>query len=201
MRRPKPEPMWRRYLRFFGPDVEADLDDELRDHIARLESELHARGVPAEQIADTVCDRFGDVDAIRARLKRADRSRHWRGLRLEALGSLGQDVAYALRRLRQRPGFTAAVVVVLALGVGATTAMFSAVDAAMLRPLPFAHADRLVLVNSVYVPFDEGPAAPPPTYHYPDVNDIAAMPATFSGVTSYAAGGLNLADPGNPIRV
>lgn len=200
-RKPKREPMWRRYLRFFGPDVDGDVNDELADHLARLEEDLRAAGKQPDEIADLVRARFGDVDAIRARLRRDDGRRLTLRQRIEAFGNLGQDVGYAVRRLNQRPGFTAAVVVVLALGVGATTAMFSAVDAAMLRPLPFARADRLVLVNSVYVPFDEGLAAPPPTYHYPDVNDIAAMRATFSGVASYAAGGLNLADPGNPIRV
>ena len=178
----KPEPLWRRYLRFFGANVEADVDDELRDHIARLESELRERGVPADQIADAVRARFGDAEAIRARLTRADGSRHRRDLRLEAFGILGQDVAYALRRLRQRPGFTAAVVIVLALGVGATTAMFSAVDAAMLRPLPFAHPDRLLLMHEIQPPFDAGPGNPAPTFHFPDYNDAAGMRSTFASV-------------------
>ena len=197
----KPEPLWRRYLRFFGANVEADVDDELRDHIARLESELRERGVPADQIADAVRARFGDAEAIRARLTRADGSRHRRDLRLEAFGNLGQDVGYALRRLRQRPGFTAAVVVVLALGVGATTAMFSAVDAAMLRPLPFAHPDRLLLMHEIQLPFDAGPGNPAPTFHFPDYDDAAGMRNTFASVAGYAAGTLNLGDPTRPMRV
>ncbi len=201
MRRPKREPMWRRYLRFFGANVEADVDDELRDHIARLECELRERGVPADEIADAVRARFGDAEAIRARLTRADGSRHRRDLRLEAFGNLRQEAAYALRRLRQRPGFTAAVVIVLALGVGATTAMFSAVDAAMLRPLPFPRPDRLVFVNSVGLPYAYSDRYPPPAFQTPNLNDIAAMSGTFTHVAEYEGGGMNLGEAGHPIRV
>jgi putative ABC transport system permease protein len=203
MNRPKPEPMWRRYLRFFGPNVAADVDDEVNDHMARLASELRERGTPEPEIEAAVRARFGDAEAIRARLKRSDDLRHRRRLRLEAFGSLGQDAAYALRRLRQRPGFTAAVVVVLALGVGATTAMFSAVDAAMLRPLPFPHADQLVLTNSIDVPADRSMmmGLPARTFRTPDIGDLAASTDVFSHVAACAAGGLNLADPVRPLRV
>ena len=51
MKHVKREPMWRRYLRFFGPNVAADVNDEVDDHIARLESELHATGMPDAEIA------------------------------------------------------------------------------------------------------------------------------------------------------
>jgi predicted permease len=194
--------MWRRYLRFFGPNVAADVDDELRDHIARLESELRERGVPAEQIADAVRARFGDAEAIRARLTRSDESRHRRGVRLEALGSLGQDIAYALRRLRQRPGFTAAVVVVLALGVGATTAMFSAVDAAMLRPLPFGDPEQLVVVPGVGVPStSEANAAAPRSETRPTWRTLSSMSSMIAAVGAYSSSAANLSDPQRPVRV
>lgn len=197
----KLEPMWRRYVRFFGPNVEADVDDELADHLSRLEAALRAKDTAEEEIAVAVRARFGDADAIRARLRRTGATRLKRNLRVEAFGNLGQDVKFALRRLRQRPGFTAAVVVVLALGVGATTAMFSAVDAAMLRPLPFAHPEQLVELNSLSMPFAGGPANPPPKFEYPNVDDIARMTGTFSHVAVFASGSLNLADASSPMRV
>ncbi len=198
----KPEPLWRRYARFFGPNVAADVDDELADHLARLENDLRAVGKSEAEIGEAVRARFGNVDAIRVRLTRDDGRRlKWR-LRADAFGNLGQDVAYALRRLRQRPGFTAAVVVVLALGVGATTAMFSAVDAAMLRPLPFNDPGQLVLVNQVDVSFKPAPGQEYPIpFHVPNYDDLAAMHGTFSHVASYAAGGLNLSIPQHPLRV
>jgi putative ABC transport system permease protein len=198
----KREPMWRRYARFFGPSVEADVDDELRDHLARMEADLRAHGVPEAEIAAAVRHQFGDIDAVRTDLERRDGRRLRLRTRIAAAGNLGQDVAYALRRLKQRPGFTAAVVVVLALGVGATTAMFSAVDAAMLRPLPFAAPRQLLLVNQMDVPFDPGPGQSYPSpFHILNYNDLAAMRGTFSSVAAYAAGGLNLSDPGRPLRI
>ena len=112
------------------------------------------------------------------------------------------DGRYAVRRLIQRPGFAAAVIGVLALGIGATTAMFSAIDAAMFRPLPFADPGSLVALREISVPFDPGPGQPRGGgAHNVDIVDIRGMPETFSHAAAYAAGGLNLADAEHPSRV
>ncbi len=86
------------------------------------------------------------------------------------LQDLAQDLRYALRRLRAEPRFSAFVVLVLALGIGANTAIFSAIDAAFLKPLPFPSADRLVSIADASLPLDvAGHAKSSPT-----IEDFAA---------------------------
>ena len=196
------EPMWRRYARFFGPDANADVDDELADHLARLRDDLRARGLSEPDVEMVLRNRFGDVDMVRAKLRRDDGRRLKRRFRLEAVGNVAQDVQYALRRLRQQPGFTATVLVVLALGVGATTAMFSAVDAAMLRPLPFKDAGQLVLMPSVTLPSPYRDLTGPTRDDFqPTWANMRAMPGLISGIAAYFSTTANLFDPERPARV
>ena len=91
---------------------------------------------------------------------------------------------------------------VLALGIGATTAMFSAVDAAMLRPLPFARPAELVTLRQVSVPFNPGAQPFPRDTRRTavDLTDAGGMTDAFSSVAAYAAGGINVSDPERPIR-
>src|SRR6266699_445527 len=100
-----------------------------------------------------------------------------------------QDVRYALRQLRKSPGFTAVAVITLALGIGANTAIFSVIEAVILRPLPFGAPDRLVWLNGKLVPMtDEGAVSPP------DFRDYRANNRTFERIAAmgYAATPSNL---------
>jgi len=81
---------------------------------------------------------------------------HEDGFRPPLRGLLG-DVRYAMRRWRRRPGFAATAILTLALGIGATTAIFSVVDTVLLSPLPWPHADRLVAVHGVYPDWRNNP--------------------------------------------
>lgn len=105
-----------------------------------------------------------------------------------------KDLEYALRALRRSPGFAAAAVLSLALGLGANTALFSAVDAALLRPLGFRDPDRLVLVWSVAPRFPTMPSA------IPDLAAFRDQTHSFEAVAGYYSVRRNLAIPGADAR-
>ena len=102
-----------------------------------------------------------------------------------------QDLRFALRSLRRNPGFSAIAIVTLALGIGANTAIFSVVDAVLLKPLPYPHADRLVSLDTK-VP---GPAKDiyGRAMSYPDIQQLQALTKDFAGVAAYTYARYNYA--------
>lgn len=191
----------RRSLRFWGPDVDADVDDELRFHLEARAADLEAQGHAPEHARRVARERFGDVERVRGWLRTHDRTRLRNQRRAESMETLVQDLRYAARKLAQRPAFTAAVILVLGLGIGAATAMFSAVDAALLRPLPFLHGDELVqLDQNIDIPVREfsRDGAPPAA---PTLDEVRGLKNVFTRVAAYAPGGLNLTGGDEPVRV
>ncbi|HKG90543.1 MAG TPA: permease prefix domain 1-containing protein, partial [Gemmatimonadaceae bacterium] len=124
--------------------VRADLDTELRFHIEEHVRELVASGVGEEQARREAAREFGDLDGTRRYCLTLDQGAAREERRTQYLAELRQDVAHAWRTVRRGPGFAAVALLTLALGVGATTAIYSVVDAVLLRPLPYAAAERLV---------------------------------------------------------
>ncbi len=109
--------------------------------------------------------------------------------------ALLQDLRLALRQLGKSPGFTAVAVLTLALGIGANTAIFSAVDAVLLRPLPYPQSDRLVdlsATNTEPVRF---------AISYPDLLDFRGLTHDFTGVAGYSSQRYNLTGAGEPREV
>ena len=108
-----------------------------------------------------------------------------------------QDLRFAVRRLRKGPGFTITTVLTLALGIGATAAIFSLVNAVLLRPLPFPEPGRLVWLSQI----DTTPGNPPDfaePLSYPDFFDWRAQNHSFSGIASYRNSGFTLTGSGEP---
>jgi predicted permease len=170
-----------------------ELAEEMRLHVELREEALRRSGLGADEARFVARRRFGNQTSLH------QRSRDMWGL--GGLDRLMQDVRYATRRLAHRRGFTVAVVSVLALGVGATTAMFSAVDAALLRPLPFLEPRELVTLHNIQIPFEQESRSSPDDHWALDIVDVAEMPDVISHVAAYASGGLNLADSERPHRV
>ena len=104
------------------------------------------------------------------------------------MSDLARDVRYGLRNLRRAPGFAAVAVLTLALGIGATTAIFSVVDAVVLRPLPYPDAERVVMVwmDNRRMGMSED------IHSWPNFADLRAQNRTFARLAAYAGGGYNL---------
>jgi predicted permease len=118
--------------------LDRDLDEEVNFHIDR-EMEKHLRrGVAPDEAARLARRSFGGVDRIKAESRRA------RGT--SVLETTGHDIAYAIRALRRTPAFTVSTVLVLALGIGASTATYSAVHAVLIAHLPYPNDDQLVRI-------------------------------------------------------
>jgi putative ABC transport system permease protein len=124
----------------FGRErLEREMDDELRAHLEKAIEENRKRGLSPEEARRVALVDFGGLDAVKE-----DCRESW-GIR--ALETLMQDVRYGVRTLRRNPGYAAAVLVTLALGIGANTAVFSVVSSVLLKPLPYAAGDRLVVLR------------------------------------------------------
>jgi putative ABC transport system permease protein len=188
--------LWRRFRGISGPDPERDVDEELSFHVEMRERELLARGEAPERARELALRRFGELATPRSECVTIGERQVRRMARSEYSAELRQDVLYALRSLRKRPGFTAVVVLTLALGIGANSAIFSVVNGVLLKPLPYANADRLYEVGMVY---PDG--ARYSALSAPDFMSVVELNRAFEAVGSYEAGRAPLLGLGEPREV
>jgi predicted permease len=153
-------------------DLDRDFEQELDAHIAMLTEDNIGRGMTHEEARRSALIRVGAGASLK------DQHREARGL--PALETAWRDVRYALRMLSRAPAFSAMAILTLALGIGANTAVFSALDAVLLRPLPFPDSDRLVRLRQRDQKGSETNIAP---IRLEDWNRLAT---TFEGMTGYS---------------
>ncbi|HLK19446.1 MAG TPA: ABC transporter permease [Bryobacteraceae bacterium] len=166
---------------------ESELDEEIRFHLSE-EQKLHTeRGASPVDARFRAQRDFGNT----SRVKEETRAM-WSWTTLE---SVMYDARYALRQLRRAPGFTAVAIATLALGIGANTAIFSVVDAVLLKPLPFRDASRLVAIHEAL------PEAPYLNASWPDYLDWRAGNHVFEDIGVFQPNKVKLRQNGTPTMV
>jgi putative ABC transport system permease protein len=158
-------PRWRRYLRFWGPDLDADIDEELRFHVEQRVRDYERLGMSREQADAAAAERFGDITSIRRTLRRHDALRNRRQERHERMNHLMEDVRYALRGLRLHPGFAVTAVLTIALGVGANATVFGIIDQLLFRPPAYVKNPERIEMLSVRRRTESGVGQQ--TFNYP----------------------------------
>ena len=158
---------------FGGTRMERDLDDELRFHVEReTEKNVH-RGMGPDAARTEALRRFGGLEKTKEELRETDRA--------FALETVLQDVRYGLRALRKNPGYAAAAILTLALGIGANTAIFSVVNGVILQSLPYGGGDKLVRiqVDAPGAGIQDGAFAPL------EITDLQNLSHSFSSIAEY----------------
>ena len=181
---------------------DGDALHELALHLEDRFEELRGAGASEDEAYRTVLEELQNSEQLERELAIMPRTRLAPppiGVEAKArlFGDLRQDITFGLRMLRKSPGFTAVAVITLALGIGANTAIFTVINAVMLRPLPFADPDRLVRI------WESNPGRGWPTFgaSHPNYLDWAAQTRTFGHMAATTGVSFTLTDGGGAERV
>jgi putative ABC transport system permease protein len=167
--------LYRLRAAFRRSTVERELDRELRFHVQQQTDKYMSAGLSREEAARRVRLEFGGLDQLKEECRDA------RGIGV--LEEIARNLRYACRTLAKRPGFTVVATTTLALGIGANSAVFSALNAILLRPLPYPDADRVMLLEQY-----EPKAATLGTFVAPPrLADWQRLSRTFEAISGYFA--------------
>src|SRR2546421_2294038 len=174
---------------FRKEQVSQELDEELHGFLEMAVEEKMKHGLSRPEALRAVRLERGSLEVT----KEVVRSAGWESF----VEAMWQDLRFAARMLRKNPGFTSIAVLTLALGIGANTAVFSAIDTVLLQPLPYVHPEQLMLISESLPKLggdDVGVAAG----EYLDYRD---RNRSFAQAAAYQNDGFNLTGAGEPLRV
>jgi predicted permease len=156
--------------------ADQELDEELRDHLDQKTQQLIARGIPPQEARRTALLEMGGLEKRKEECRDA-RQVHW-------LENFARDIRFGFRMLRKSPGVTAVVVIALALGVGANTAIFSVVNGFLLRPLPVASPEQITVLAIQQKDAPIGSAG----FSYPEFVDFRNQAGTVANIFGMVLG-------------
>jgi predicted permease len=174
---------------FTGHRADDDLRDELQSHVDMETAENIRRGMPPDEARRQAMLASGGLTQA------AEAVRDQRGL--PWIESVAADIRYALRALGRAPAFTTVVVLTLALGIGANTAIFSVVRGVLLKPLPHRDGDRLVYLRHSM----DGPGGASIAFSVPEVNDFREGANSLSGIAEFSSWTLTLQEDDGAVRI
>jgi predicted permease len=187
------------WLRIFGArlhnlifrrQLDGDLDAEFRAHLELLTEENIRKGMTPQEAHYAARREFGGLEQTR--------EAHKQQRSLPAIENLARDLRLGIRMLGRSPGFTAVAVITLALGIGANTAVFSLVNAVLIRKLPYRDPQQLLLLTETLPQLGGGEEVGVAAAEYLDYRD---QNQSFSQVAAYENAGFNLTGDGTPLRV
>ncbi len=155
---------------------DSELHEEMSFHREQMERELMADGMPAKAARYAAMRQFGNATRVKERSHEVVRFK---------METVVQDLRFALRQLRKNPGFALTAILILALGIGASVAIFAFVDAALVKPLPYKDSTRLVAVNESTAAFAENPISYANYVDWKRLNTVFSSIEVFTG-TGYA---------------
>ena len=172
-----------------GQRLESEMETEVNFHLQSYAADLVRKGLSQQEAMRQAMIEFGGIESHKDAVRASVGVRWW--------GELGSDLCYGFRLLCKNPGFAAVAILTLALGVGANTAIFSIVNAVLLRSLPYRDPDRLVRIF-----FNEpGLGLRDVRFSKPELDDLQTRSGVFEDATPVFAGSENLTGAGEPERV
>ncbi len=184
-----------------SPVREAAIIEELSQHLDDCYADLLARGVPPAEASSATLGELNDRQFLARELRRIEQQFPFEPIvlgtdrRSNMLGHLWQDLRYGTRMLVKNPGFSLIAILTLALGIGANTAIFSVVDAVLIRAFPYKDADRLVIIWEKFRLTDSNTVSPANFFDWQEQNNV------FEGMAAFADTRVNLISNGEPEEI